>query len=341
MPGVVAMVMPTLSIVASNKPYSTGTMALLPATLNSFGSDPSTYVAPPDISYAMGDMYEVPLVMSGYMLTGGVGNMDTALAPLSMIAADKPYAEARMSIPMLGMQSYTHLGNFAASIGSAVSPIAQIPVTADYSMLLASVVDAASTMLAGRAYLLSMVSKLNMATSMLVLSEYHLLLDSLLGVTDGVLISGVEYDCMVVNKNSGGISMYDNFKFNSFAKVGDNYFAAGQGGLYKLTGDTDAGASINSSVLTMKTAQGSKDMKNIPYAYMGIRTNGDIGLTVTTDSGNTQQYTLSPRDDAMRNTRVPMAKGVRAMYWQFELSSASGLDLDYIDTVVVSLNRKI
>jgi hypothetical protein len=65
------------------------------------------------------------------------------------------------------------------------------------------------------------------------------------------------------------IAAYDNYNFNSFCRVGDTYYAAGDDGLYRLGGATDDGAPIDASITTMMLDFGSPRQKRVNSAYVG------------------------------------------------------------------------
>jgi hypothetical protein len=193
----------------------------------------------------------------------------------------------------------------------------------------------------GALYALSIASTISGTDTYVANGVYNVLLASLLGATNTVMLNGVSYDCTVVNATTGGISIYDNYLFNSFAVIAGNYYGAGAGGIYALQGVDDAGTAINSSITTLRSRLKSQQIKNVPHAYVGAQANGDIDLIVSTDGGITQQYTLTQRQADYATTRTHLARGVRSTYWQFELSSSSPLDVDYIDLAVVNLTRRI
>jgi hypothetical protein len=156
-------------------------------------------------------------------------------------------------------------------------------------------------------------------------------------------VRNLGYDCLVVNANTNGASLYEGYVFNSFAKIGDNYYGAGAGGIYELTGATDAGAPIISSIVTMQTRLEVPQQKNVATSYLGIDATGEVVLSTVTESGAIYDYILTDHGDGMRTERVLLAKGVRSDYWQFKLTNSDGLpmSLDFIDAVPTPLGRRV
>jgi hypothetical protein len=156
-------------------------------------------------------------------------------------------------------------------------------------------------------------------------------------------VRNLSYDCLVVNANTNGASLYEGYAFNSFAKVGGKYYGAGAGGIYELAGATDAGAPIIASIVTMQTRLEVPQQKNVATSYLGIDATGEVILSTATESGAIYDYILTDHGDGMRTERVLLAKGVRSDYWQFKLTNSDGLpmSLDFIDAVPTPLGRRV
>ena len=179
--------------------------------------------------------------------------------------------------------------------------------------------------------------------------------DALFGmaISEGIDFVGVintpdgSYTAWVLNTETRAPWQYENFPFNSFAFTGNTYLALTDAGLYELAGDTDDGANISATIKTGLMNFGSNLQKNIPRGYFGYSTSGTLVFkTISTDRGQKIErwYTLEERTaDDTTETRVKLARGVKSVYWQFELTNVDGadFDLDEITLTPAILNRRI
>lgn len=135
-----------------------------------------------------------------------------------------------------------------------------------------------------------------------------------------------EYTAWVMTTQTRAMRSYSNFPFNSFAVMDGQLLAAGDRGIYRMGGKTDAGATIRAAIRTGLMNFGSMAMKSAPVVYIGATTGGDLLLRVqatTTKGADLQQtYRMVPAvTDAPREHRVPVGKGFRSVYWTFELAN--------------------
>lgn len=151
------------------------------------------------------------------------------------------------------------------------------------------------------------------------------------------------YEGWVVNATTFAPSRYENFGFNSFAKVGNKYLGAKSDGVFELTGSTDDGTHIDAAVLTGKMDFGSMQLKSMYNAVLGIASDGDMYMRVVHENSPSYTYRINIRDAAMRNARVDIGRGMALRYWQIEVYNANGADFDLesMKLYPVVLNRRI
>jgi hypothetical protein len=144
------------------------------------------------------------------------------------------------------------------------------------------------------------------------------------------------------------VSQYQNYPFNSLARIGSRYFAAGADGLYELTGSTDAGAPIVGYLKSGKLDFGSAMQKRMDSAYFAVATDGTVRLKVITheDGANVETwYQVTSRDEGevAENIRLKIGKGLRSRYWQFELvvDEASSFELEEMQLIPMMLTRRL
>ncbi|UIS65491.1 structural protein [Acidovorax phage AP1] len=172
--------------------------------------------------------------------------------------------------------------------------------------------------------------------------EYAALLRAMVaaGVT-GMRDAG---DYLVWSVERGGASAgYENFPFNSFARIGGRIFAAADTGLYELAGDTDAGMPIRAWADLGQRNFGSPMLKGISNAYLTASSDSPLIVQVTTPEGRTYCYRARGAGP-MQAQRVDFGRGLRATYLNLEIMNDGGgdFDLERLEFVVnASTNRRI
>lgn len=174
------------------------------------------------------------------------------------------------------------------------------------------------------------------------------LFEDALGVTVAISFGGQEYVGFALNAANKAASTYTNYPFNSLARFNGRYFAMAEDGLYELTGDTDAGELITATLRTGLTNFSSQAMKRLPALYVYAKTNGDLvaKITVTSETGEKKQYWYTINTNAagaVREHRLEPGKGLKSVYWQFELETVDGADLllDTLALAPMTLNRRV
>lgn len=165
------------------------------------------------------------------------------------------------------------------------------------------------------------------------------------GIREGVRVRGASdagdevFTCWCTNAENLASSEYRDYAFNSLCTIGGRYYAANESGVFLLEGDTDDGAPIRASVLTGLMDFGSPAVKHVPAGYVSRTATGDMLLKVVTVTGGYKQanayVAAGSSAQAYRATRVPFGKGLRARYWQLELSNVGGVDFA-VDEIALS-----
>ena len=144
------------------------------------------------------------------------------------------------------------------------------------------------------------------------------------------------WNTWVLNTRKGALTEYDNFEFNSFATFNGQILAAGSSGIVVLgTQDLDNATAITARVRSGKDSFASSYLKRVDRAYIGLRADGDMLFRVITAEGGARTYRLSwlhASDISQR--RIPIGKGPKSRYFQFEWENEAGADFD-IDNLLV------
>ena len=156
------------------------------------------------------------------------------------------------------------------------------------------------------------------------------------------LVACTEYK--PANDGAMAVSTFDNFPFNSFACVGGVRLGASSAGVFELTGETDNGVPIDAIGTLGISDFGLSFIKGMERVYIGYRSFGDMLLRVTTDERATFDYPLAARvNPGIQSARVPIGKGLRGRYWQFDLLNVDGcdFDLDMLEVMPAECDRRI
>lgn len=143
--------------------------------------------------------------------------------------------------------------------------------------------------------------------------------------------------------NNQAPSSYENFSFNSFAKIGENYYGLNSAGLHLLGGDTDNGADINAVITTGRSDFDDPRTKKLALLYAGARTEDTMLLTARVDNNDEYTYEFTSDSENVAPTRVKLGRGLAGRYWSFELSNQNGADfeIDALDIPLQPNTRRI
>ena len=146
----------------------------------------------------------------------------------------------------------------------------------------------------------------------------------------------------VLNVATEAASRYEGFNFNSLCEIdASRYLGASSAGIHELGGDTDAGTEIAAFVLSGLDDFKSDHQKRLTDAYIAAESDGALTLKVTAD-GVTDTYSLT-ESGALKNRKVPLGKGRKGRYWQFELANqdGAGFTLDKVSVNAEVLSRRV
>lgn len=171
------------------------------------------------------------------------------------------------------------------------------------------------------------------AVSLEQLSTIAMLAEILDTASLGFRITTPEGDVFIgysVNTRNAATSEYQNYHFTSMAVIDGIPYGTGPDGIYRLTGDDDEGTPIHASVYTGLTDFGSSFLKQLPAAWIGLTSNGEMVLkVVTTDSGKKKEnwYRMKERPKGTPvDSRFTPAKGLEGRYWGFKIENLNGAD---------------
>ena len=162
-------------------------------------------------------------------------------------------------------------------------------------------------------------------------SQYALeALLELTGYGDGtyLLDTTQELFTWVMNHNTGAPSRYENYDFDAFAQIGQDYLAARGDGIFLLDGDDDDGTAIDALATIGRTDFDTPEMKRVTAAFLGLNSAGQAHLTLRTDQGLTSgPYQLRQTPSASTTERAKFKRGIKSRYWEVDVENVDGGDL--------------
>lgn len=148
----------------------------------------------------------------------------------------------------------------------------------------------------------------------------------------------------VMNTETGALSRYSNYQFDSIAMVNGVVMGVGPLGLYALEGDTDNGDLISAEVVTGFGDFGDVSAKRVESVYFGYTSEGELRVKAEVLEGGSGTYSMEARPaGAPRNNRTILGKGLRGRYWRWTITNTAGAAFTVVDAFVdvASSNRRV
>ena len=112
--------------------------------------------------------------------------------------------------------------------------------------------------------------------------------------------------------------------YNSACVFGDVALGATSSGLYQIGGYTDDTAAIPALIKSGAFDLGTPRFKGFRYFYFGIDATGDLELSIFCDGELVASYSVDGGTGGYREVRVPIGRGARGRYWQWQVKNKSG-----------------
>ncbi len=187
----------------------------------------------------------------------------------------------------------------------------------------------------------SVIASALLASGAIGNARYNLVAESLAQLISGIIYVNDYMDGWAYNLNIQAPSFYENFKFNSFAKIGNQYYGLNNEGLHLLGANDDNGAEINALITTGISDFGELRTKKIPVIYAGARTEKPLILTCSVDNNPDYSYEFISSSEGIAPTRVKLGKGLEGRYWKLEIANRDGGDFEISDLdIPITLNSR-
>ena len=162
-------------------------------------------------------------------------------------------------------------------------------------------------------------------------------------------VEGEERIAYVINTTTKGVTSYQNYPFNSFAKIGGRFYGMADDGIRELEGSDDDGAPINWRWRLAQSALGTINEKRMQHAYLGFCSNGALRLQVIVTDPKTRKkeahyYKLAAQPaDAPVVGRLGIGQGLKTVYWGFGMEAIDGatFQMDLLRLVPIILGTAL
>jgi hypothetical protein len=139
----------------------------------------------------------------------------------------------------------------------------------------------------------------------------------------------------VMNTQTGGLSNYSNFEFNSLAFHNGKLYGTSREGLSELDADKDDGRNINSIYKGGFLDFGTEHKKRISDVYIGY-TGGGLECDIETADKQVYTYEMEAREGNLpHNSRLKPGRGLSSRHWRFAFRNIDGADFQIQDIIAL------
>lgn len=189
----------------------------------------------------------------------------------------------------------------------------------------------------------SVIASALLETGAIGSADYYLIAESLAQMISGIVYVNDYMDGWAYNLNNQAPSFYENFKFNSFAKIGNDYYGLNASGLHIINANDDNGTQIDAVITTGISDFEDDHTKKIQLIYANARTESALELTVRVDNEPEYSYDFISSSAGIAPTRVKLGKGLEGRNWQIEIKNKNGADFEIsdLDIPVLPNSRRV
>jgi hypothetical protein len=264
------------------------------------------------------------------------------MSPMSGLAYDRPYGDFRGSmLPMVGYaEDLTPPGEATVFSGSRAG--SEFTPTVDIFVVMNSSATAFGLLAAQVSSSADLFSTATASDSFTLQQVIEAFLMSTARVSSLQFDDPGKLEIWAMNTQTAGTTRYENFGFNSFAKIGGKYFGAKPDGIYELSGPDDAGVPVPARINLGNKNFGTALLKGLTELYVGVASNSKMVLKVVA-KGETYYYTARSSSEELATHRVDLGRGFNATYFELELQNSRGsaFELASVEFTPVPLSRRI
>jgi len=151
-----------------------------------------------------------------------------------------------------------------------------------------------------------------------------------LHMTVTVELDGETWECYVLNTPRFLPSVYSGFSFNSYCVHENRAYGCKTGGIYELTGDTDAGVAFHTGVQFSPTVFGSPNQKRFRKAYVGIEGTTPKMVMETETAGEKMVYAIDSTGE------VDASRSLQGKKWKLTITDFDELSFVKLYPIVLT-----
>ena len=144
------------------------------------------------------------------------------------------------------------------------------------------------------------------------------------------------YRAWALNVRSSALTEYTGVPFNSAGTFHGKVLVAGPSGVHILgENNSDDGVAIDAAAKTAIVDFNTTFTKRVPRIYAGYKAEKDMEFRTITTQDGPRAYLL-PRNgnEEVQQRRVPINRGPKSRFWQFEIANREGGDFTVVDVLV-------
>lgn len=307
----------------------------LTGTLTSY----SDAVIIPDFNYTFA---ELPSVFGAFMVRDMTfGTLDSELPAMGGFFADENVSMIRGTLPALrGGFFETEFPDRFTFVSFAYMAAKMIARPTAY-LVLNSRAQVVSVFTLSEIQHMLLESEATTGSTATLSEIIYQLLSSTMSAGDVASLQADGMSVWALHMDAGGSTRYEGYDFNSFMTLDGQTYGVNSTGIHRLSGTTDDGASIVSTVDFGDLNFGSGNRKALPYVYVGMASSGRTVLKVDSD-GQTYYYAARDSTEQMKTHRFEPGRGLRSTFYGLSITSdGEAFDLHNIDFQPVELKRSL
>lgn len=296
-----------------------------------------------------------PIVFSGVMTCYQPGEILASFPAIGFKASDHDFGEVVGVLPTVGgliaSDPYPNRGDcyVLAYFGG------QIENVLEHIILVNESGGIIGTISGSRSVIATAIESMTASDSLVAIGDFLVSFDQLIHLNDGLsgFINGrpnfptdgtaEQNRVWVANIDTGATSQYDRYGFNSFMKIGEEYYGVAEDGIYRLEdGDDDAGLDIESLLETGRSMLGTTQRKRVVNVYVGVGSSGRLLLKVEAD-GREFIYEARNSSELLSTKRFDIGRGLSGGYYNFTLMNQDSDEfaIEQVSFEPIILSRKI
>lgn len=321
-----AAVLPPIRCLAADGPRAGGVVTL-PALKGSVAGQTPTF------RLLGGSLVAPRLGVAARMDSGFIAGAHLRTSPLLGLAADRPYCQAKVTLPVPAVTSDSGLpyDNFKLHLED-LELLSYVYPDPDLFASITSELGMHPTMSLGLLVATEYADGLLLDPSITITSLIEILVRSgiTLSSSTGAPAAGTDLRQFGFNLDTGAATRYEGFEFDKFAYSPQGTYAMRKDGVYLLREGDDDGLPRSALVDFGTSTFGTGTKKHIETMYLGLSTDGTAYVKLNPDSGGERVYRVV---QGAPTYRVHTGRGLTGREWSATLQILDHTSAELDDVV--------